>query len=96
MVHEVRLPEAKHEDDDFEVMDYDAWGSLFTDGKVPSTIECEYEMPGLVTLGKGVKMVTPEYYEPPPGEEDDEDEDELGLDGEGLGLDDEDVFMDDE
>ena len=92
MVAEVRLPEAMHEEDDFEVMDYDAWGDLFTSGTVPTTIECEYAMPGLATLGKGVKMVTPEYYEPAePEPEEDEDGDELGLDDEGgLGLDDED------
>lgn len=93
MVAEVRLPEAKHEEDDFEVMDYDSWGSLFTDGNVPATIECEYELPGLATLGQGVTLVSPDYYEPPPSEEEEEDED---LDGEGLGLDDEEVFMEDE
>ncbi len=92
MVAEVRLPEAKHEDDDFEVMDNDSWGSLFTNGKVPATIECEYEMPGLATLGKGVKLVEPEYYEPPPTDEDEDDEGELGLDD--MGLDDEE-FADD-
>ncbi len=81
MIQEVRLPEAMHEEDDFEVMD-ESWANLFVDGKVPSTIHVEYEMPGLVTLGKGVKMVEPEYFVPPVQEE--EEEEGFG-DGEGEG-----------
>jgi len=78
MIYEVRLPEAMHEIDDFEVMD-EGWANLFVDGKVPGTVQVEYEMPGLVTLGKGVRMVEPEYYVPPAIPE---EEGEEGLEGE--------------
>ena len=49
-------------------------------GKVPGTIQVEYDMPGLVTLGKGVRMVEPEYYVPPaiPEEEGEEMMDDGG------------------
>lgn len=78
MIHEMRLPEAMHEIDDFEVMD-EGWANLFVDGKVPGTIQVEYDMPGLVTLGKGVRMVEPEYYVPPAIP--DEDGEEIGSPG---------------
>lgn len=81
MIHEVRLPEAMHEIDDFEVMD-EGWANLFVDGKVPGTIQVEYEMPGLVTLGKGVRMVEPEYYVPPAIPEEEGEEGGEGMDGE--------------
>lgn len=83
MVVEVRLPSAMHEADDFEVME-EGWANLFVDGKVPSTVSVEYEMPGLTTLGKGVKMVEPEYYVPPslPDEDGEEGEGEEYVGGE--------------
>lgn len=83
MIHEVRLPEAMREEDDFEVLE-DNWANLFVDGKVPTTLHCEYEMPGLVSFGKGVKMVEPEYYVPPPVEVEEGEEGEEGEEDEGL------------
>lgn len=72
----MRLPEAMHEDDDFEVLD-DKWGSLFQSGNVPTRLQCEYNMEGLVELGEGVEFVEPEYYVPPPSEEEEEDGDDM-------------------
>eukprot|EP00952_Eustigmatos_sp_NYUAD-ZCMA_P009073 37568-Eustigmatos_ZCMA.PRE.1 len=77
-----------HEEDDFELLGDDEWGSLFTSGKVPEMLDVEYIMPGLATVpvGNGVRMVEPMYYEAPSEEElmeEDMDDDEA-YDVEGL------------
>jgi hypothetical protein len=83
-VEEVRLPEPKYEEDDFELLSGDDWGALFTDGKVPDVLDCEHAMAGLATLGDGVRMVEPEYYEAPSQDMLDENGELLlgGVDGE--------------
>lgn len=80
----MRLPPAKREEDDFEVMlEDDEWGELFVSGKVPKTLEVEMVLPGLVSWDSGVELIEGDYYEPP-----DEDEDEEGDDLDGLDDDD--------
>ena len=82
---EVKLPEAMREADDFEVLEND-WGSLFTNGKVP-TLECEYEFPDLVSFSSGVKRIEPtEVYVPPALDEEGEPI------GEGFAYEDDDVI----